>query len=244
MSRAGRAIEMAAVTDRGRLRERNEDAVAVDQAIGVAAVADGMGGLHHGDRASRQALAAVFEFLSARPRPWDAAALRHALSSANSRIRELGRSAGVAMGTTAVVLAVEGDRCRIAHVGDSRAYHFRGGELWRLTTDHSLVQEMVDRGVMTADAARHSNRRHIVTRALGLDAAVLVDIRELELAAGDLLLLCSDGLWEMLADDHIAALLAGFGTGRQELAQCAAALVNAANGAGGLDNVSVVLARY
>ena len=242
MSRAGRAIEMAAVTDRGRLRERNEDAVAVDQAIGMAAVADGMGGLQHGDRASRQALAAVCRISQRAAAAWDAAARRHALSSANSRIRELGQSAGVAMGTTAVVLAMEGDRCRIAHVGDSRAYRFRGGELCPADPDHSLVQEMVDRGVH--DRGRRTGiqpppHRHPGagleprsggqprTRAGSRRPAVAVQ----------------DGLWEMLEDDQSPrcspAAARPTGTGAVP-----AALVNAANGAGGLDNVSVVLARY
>ncbi len=235
---------MAAVSDRGRVRERNEDALAIDESLGMAVVADGMGGLSDGDVASREAVAAVAHSLASADRPRDSAALAAALWAANRRVHGLARSRGVIMGSTAVLLTVDDAWCRIGNVGDSRAYRFHDGVLSALTRDHSLVQEMLERGVLTREAARRSDRRHIVTRALGLDATVEPDVVELQLEAGDLLLLCSDGLWEMLDDEHIAAVVRECGAGRQGLERCARALVDGANRAGGLDNVSVVLVRH
>lgn len=236
-------VEMVGLTDRGRLRARNEDCLAVDELLGVAVVADGMGGLQDGNVASLEAVHAVMAYLAASQTPLPADAVEGAIAAANERVLHLARSRGATMGTTAVVLALDRGRCRIGHVGDSRAYRFRDGTLTLLTRDHSLVQEFVDRGVLTPEAARVSGSRHVVTRAIGLEAPVAADSAEFEPAPGDLLLLCTDGLWDMLEDDRIAALLDGCGPGRVELEHRARALVDAANEAGGVDNVTVVLAR-
>ena len=141
------------------------------------------------------------------------------------------------MGTTLELLALDGDgACRLAHVGDSRAYLWRDGRLSRLTRDDSLVQELVDRGAMKA----RSPQRNVITRAVGLEAHVEPALMRVTLARDDLLLLCSDGLWDMLDDAGIAAHLEAAGG---DLPRCAAALVAAANDAGGADNIAVVLAR-
>ena len=236
-------MEIVGRTDRGRLRERNEDSVAVDTALGVAVVADGMGGLHHGHLASQEAVAAVLDYLRKAKSPVDDAALEAALAVANERVWASSRVAASVMGTTAVVLAMDHGLGRIAHVGDSRAYLYHDGRLRQLTRDHSMVQEMVDRGLIGAETARRSPSRNVITRALGLEAAFEPDVAEVALAPGDLVLLCSDGLWDMLEDGRIAALLAPAAAGRQPLARCADVLVEAANEAGGLDNITVALAR-
>lgn len=244
MTDAGEGVEIAGATDRGQTRERNEDHLALDRGLGVAVVADGMGGLPHGDVASREAVAAVMTYLRAASRPAAPASLTAALSAANQRVRErAGSQGGSLMGTTAVVAGIDGSVCRIAYAGDSRAYRYRRGELALLTRDHSMVQDMVDRGLLSADAARSSPGRNVITRAVGLEAEFEADSVELTVEAGDLLLLCSDGFWDMLSDVEIAALLAGCGAGQVGLEGCVDVLVAAANDAGGLDNITVVLAR-
>ena len=233
-------MPLTALTDRGCLRRRNEDAVAVDDALGLAALADGMGGLPDGDLASREAVAAALAWLKAMD-DGGHDALARAVLAANARVRALAEERGAVMGTTLELLALDGDgACRLAHVGDSRAYLWRDGRLSRLTRDDSLVQELVDRGAMNADEAARSPQRNVITRAVGLEAHVEPALMRVTLARDDLLLLCSDGLWDMLDDAGIAAHLEAAGG---DLPRCAAALVAAANDAGGADNIAVVLAR-
>lgn len=243
MSRTDGKLHIVGATDRGRLRSRNEDSVGLDTALGAAVVADGMGGLPDGHVASREAVDAVLAHLRATGPPMDSARLEAALRQANERVRARASQTDVVMGTTAVLLGVEGRIARVAHVGDSRAYHYRRGHLAPLTRDHSMVQDMVERGLLTADAARHSPQRNVITRALGLDDACEVEVTEFRLAPGELVVLCSDGLWDMLEDRHIGEILAGCGTGDGALEDCLRELIDAANAAGGLDNISVVLAR-
>lgn len=233
-------MPLAALTDRGRLRQRNEDAVAVDGARGLAALADGMGGLPDGDLASREAVAAALDWLKTRD-DGGHDSLAEAVQAANARVRALAGERGIVMGTTLEVLALDGEgACRLAHVGDSRAYLWRDGRLSRLTRDDSLVQDLVDRGAMSADEAARSSQRNVITRAVGLEAQLEPALMRVTLAGQDLLLLCSDGLWDMLGDDGIAACL---NAGAGDLRRCADGLVAAANAAGGADNIAVVLAR-
>jgi protein phosphatase len=244
-------MEIVGRTDRGRLRRRNEDWVALDEELGLALLADGMGGLVDGHVASREAVAAargVLHDALASGEPRDAAAaaalLSTAVAAANQRVRDLAAARGGVMGTTLEILWLDaGGTCRLAHVGDSRAYHWRAGELELLTRDHSLVQDLVERGHLDAQDARRSPQRNVITRAVGLEGNLEPALVTVELGAGELLLLCSDGLWDMLEDARIAGHLARCGAGRDGLAACADALVQHANEAGGLDNVSVVLAR-
>ena len=237
-------MELVARSHRGRVRLRNEDSVAVDETHGWGMVADGMGGLHDGHVASREAVAATFAHLriaATGPEP-DPEPLAEALVVANARLRRL--AAGRLMGTTGLVLWLDGaGRCALAHAGDSRAYGWQRGRLSCLTRDHSLVQELVDQGVLSPGAARTAPHRNVITRALGIEVDLLPDRTTLALEPGDLVMLCSDGLWDMLEDSEIALLLGACNGGPGSLERCADGLVQAALDAGGYDNVSVVLAR-
>lgn len=245
---AATAVQIVGRTDPGRVRRRNEDHVAVDTDLGAGIVADGMGGLRDGHVASREAVAAVMARLrqSAAAAPGDMAAQRllAALAAANEQVRRVAGSGSGPMGTTAVAALLGPDgRGAVAHVGDSRAYHLRGHTLTPLMRDHSLVQELQDDGLLDAAQARRSAQRNIITRAIGLEAELRADSVTLHLAPGDLLLLCSDGLWDMLEDSRIEALLSQCAAGPDGLNVCADALIEAANAAGGMDNIAVVLAR-
>jgi serine/threonine protein phosphatase PrpC len=225
------------VTDTGRRRRQNEDAFVCEPPL--FAIADGMGGAQAGELASRLAAAAIEEAGAA---GGDADAVAGAVRAANARIfeRSLTDPAVAGMGTTATVALVDehAGTLTLAHVGDSRGYRYREGVLEQLTTDHSLVAELVRTGRLTeAEAAVHPHRS-VITRALGTEADVEVDTRTLELAPGDLVLLCSDGLSAMVRDEEIARLL---GKSERDPYAAAEALVRAANAAGGEDNVTVVV---
>jgi protein phosphatase len=225
------------VTDTGRRRRQNEDAFVCEPPL--FAIADGMGGAQAGELASRLAAAAIEEAGAA---GGDADAVAGAVRAANARIfeRSLTDPAVAGMGTTATVALVDehAGTLTLAHVGDSRGYRYREGVLEQLTTDHSLVAELVRTGRLTeAEAAVHPHRS-VITRALGTEADVEVDTRTLELAPGDLVLLCSDGLSAMVRDEEIARLL---GESERDPYAAAEALVRAANAAGGEDNVTVVV---
>jgi PPM family protein phosphatase len=227
-------LVIGAATDVGRVREGNEDAYLVDDAMGLVAVADGMGGHRAGEVASATALEALRAAVGA-GRP-----LREAIEDANEAVhtKSLTDASLHGMGTTltAGTLAAGGTLI-VGHVGDSRAYLLHDGELRRLTTDHSLVEELVRDGRLTADEAAVHPLRSRITRALGVDPSVEVDVYPVELTPGDRLLLCSDGLTGMVQADDIAAAL------RRELdpTRAATALVDAANAAGGEDNITVVI---
>ena len=230
----------AATTDRGLVRGHNEDAlwprpaegeVAQGQAAEqfLAAVADGMGGHVGGEVASRLAIeTAVATDGDAVARVLAANAA--VLGAARDRPRLTG------MGTTLTLAIFSGDMVEIGHIGDSRAYRYRDGNLEQITRDHSLVAEMVASGELRPEEAAAHPFRSVITRALGLDGAVAVDLVQGEALPGDRFLLCSDGLTTMLEAPRIAALLAG-----QDGSAAAAALVEAANQAGGFDNTSVVV---
>lgn len=223
---------VAAATDIGHVRERNEDRYLV--AGPVVAVADGMGG-HLGGEVAASLAVQVLERLTERGE----GSLADRVREANRAVFErsvLDRSVA-GMGTTLTAAELHGDRARLAHVGDSRAYLFRDGSLTRLTEDHTLVQRMVRDGELTSSEAERHPHRNILTRVVGVEPDVAVDEMELELRAGDRLLLCSDGLTGMLPDERIEAIL------REEPDPQAAVdlLVAEANAAGGVDNVTVVL---
>ncbi|MEQ8859372.1 MAG: protein phosphatase 2C domain-containing protein [Pseudomonadales bacterium] len=243
------AFDLVARSDRGRVRARNEDSVAVDEALGLAALADGMGGLLDGHEASRAAVEAALEHLRAFDRAGRTAAgaeslVIAAVQAANRQVLAFAGDRAGSMGTTLEVLRLSPDgACQAAHVGDSRTYRLRGGALERLTRDHSMVQDMVERGLLRPEQARAALNRNVITRAVGLADAVEADGVAFDLAPGELVLLCSDGLWDMLDEPQIERLLGGCGPGRAGLDDCADRLVAAANAAGGADNISVVLAR-
>lgn len=243
-------LEMVARSDAGRVRRNNEDAVHVDPASGFAILADGMGGHNAGEVASQMAVAALARELAHVPaRPADASGrptvretLHAAVARANAAIHRAASSnpdhAG--MGTTLVVARFYDHRLAVAHVGDSRLYRWRGESLMRLTRDHSVLQERIDSGLLSPEQARFFPHRNLVTRALGVEATVDVELGEHAIRPGDIYLLCSDGLNDMAEDSEIAAILAATAA---DLPACAARLVDMANERGGRDNVSVILAR-
>ena len=225
---------MGAATDVGRVREGNEDAYLVDDAMGLLAVADGMGGHRAGEVASATALEALRASITS------GRSLRESIEDANEAVytKSLTDNSLRGMGTTLTAgTLVTGGTMLVGHVGDSRAYLLHDGELRQLTADHSLVEELVREGRLTADEAAVHPQRSIITRALGIDAAVEVDVYPVELAPGDRLLLCSDGLTGMVQADTIAATLRR----EDDPTRAAIQLVDAANLAGGEDNITVVV---
>lgn len=234
-------------TDTGLMREHNEDAVAHDVLSGVAILADGIGGYNAGEVASGMAAAGLNAdlggALAQQPRmqqddlEW---LLHDSVERINiaiyNRANAIEQYRG--MGTT-LVLGVFRDRtATIAHVGDSRAYCLREGQLMRLTKDHSLVQEQVDLGLLTEDEAQSSLSKSLVTRAVGIEPHVVPEVRSFEVQDSDLFLLCSDGLSDMVNAPRITEILSLY---HDDLPQAAATLIAAANEAGGRDNISVML---
>jgi protein phosphatase len=249
------AFAVALSTDPGLIRTQNEDAVFVDARLGLAILADGMGGYNAGEVASGLAatrLAADLGRLIAssslqdHPAGHDAATIeRHILNevgAANFAIFHAAQSTpGYAgMGTTLVLAWLYDNRMSVAHVGDSRLYRLRGDDFDLLTHDHSLIQELLDNGQISPEEARHAEGRNLVTRALGVAPTVEVDIQEFDVQPGDVFLLCSDGLNDMLDDEEIALALRTL-SGNLQLA--ADHLVDMANDHGGRDNVSVILIK-
>ena len=232
-----RAAETVAKTDTGLQRRDNEDSAYARSPVFV--VADGMGGAQAGEVASRIAVETFEQGLPEDGSPEERLASR--AREANKRIHELSRTEPerAGMGTTLTAAYVDRDDLSIAHVGDSRAYLFRDGALERLTQDHSLVDELVRRGKLTEEQAAEHPQRSIITRALGPEADVEVDTWTFPLRAGDIVLLCSDGLTSMISDERVAEVLAR-STGLEEAAQ---GLIDEANDAGGRDNITVVLFR-
>ncbi|HUB99396.1 MAG TPA: Stp1/IreP family PP2C-type Ser/Thr phosphatase [Solirubrobacterales bacterium] len=233
-----RIDEQAVRTDTGRQRNANEDSVFTRSPLFV--VADGMGGAQAGEVASK---AAVESFERELPQAPPERVLEETIESANRTIHELARKdpslAGMGTTTTAAIVDLEAEEVAIGHVGDSRAYRFRSGKLEQLTRDHSLVEEMRRKGQLTDAQAEDHPQRSIITRALGPEPAVKVDVQTVPAQPGDVFLICSDGLTTMLDDDHIARLL-----GRSSSIEAAVrALVDEANRAGGRDNITVVAFR-
>lgn len=235
-------MQIVARSDNGRIRRNNEDAVGFDQQLALAVLADGMGGLEAGEVASRLAVDCIIETLRLTPERTELA-LRGAVEAANSAIVRAGERGNVVMGTTVVAWLLAGrGQCFVAHVGDSRVYRLRSGRLKRLTADHSMVQKMVDDGLLSEVEAHASPHRNVVTRALGVEQEVRVDLGSWVVAPEDLFLLCSDGLTDMVEEAEIERLLARHMAAQPlDLEGAAQALVERANDAGGEDNVTVLL---
>lgn len=244
-------LEMACITDIGRMRRRNEDVVHADAGRGIALLADGMGGYAGGDLAARMAVEGLAAGLArrlatAKPHALDASGQPNALTGLEE---EIGRTnldiyraacaqpAYRGMGTTLVATWFYNDSATVAHVGDSRCYRFRHGVLQLLTRDHSVLQEQLDRGMIGLEEMASQIRRGIVTRAVGVMPRVDVDVRTFDCLPGDLFLLVSDGLTDMVQDDVLfRRLIAGW----DSLERLVADLVALANEQGGHDNISVV----
>jgi serine/threonine protein phosphatase PrpC len=232
-----RAADTIWKTDTGRQRRDNEDNAFVRAPLFV--VADGMGGAQAGEVASQLA---VEEFHEALPDEGSAEErLIDRIRAANRRIYDLSRTEHehAGMGTTLTAAYLDDDHLAVAHVGDSRAYIFRDGELTRLTQDHSLVEELVRQGKLTQEQAAEHPQRSIITRALGIEGDVEVDTWSYPMRAGDVVLLCSDGLTSMIGEDQIGQILRA----ETSLDRAADGLIAAANDAGGRDNITVVLFR-
>ena len=234
-TRKGATTMFGSRTDVGCVREQNEDSLVVAPPLFV--VADGMGGHEAGEVASEIAVTTIQECA---PEHADADALGQAVRQANRDIMDAALSGRgrPGMGTTCTAAMLEGSRLVIAQVGDSRAYLLHGGLLTQLTRDHSLMANMIEAGQITPEEARVHPNRSVITRALGNEADTVPDLYEINVEAGDRLLICSDGLTSMVEDDGIAAIM-----NRQPAPQrCASMLVNEAIAAGGTDNVTVIVA--
>jgi protein phosphatase len=244
-------LRVSGLTDVGRARKHNEDCYEIDRDRLLFVVADGMGGHSHGEVASRIAVDTIRDFIQREPRSGssDAATdgalrehslqLRSAVRLAHAQVLEAIHQDGSlqGMGTTVVGILVQERTAALAHVGDSRAYLVRHGELRQLTQDHTWVHEQVKAGYLSEEQARHHPLKNVVTRALGSDKEVLVDVQELEVQPGDLYLICSDGLTTMLDDGEIMRIVQQGGS----LDETCRRLIAEANARGGLDNVTVVL---
>jgi len=241
--------EFAALTDVGRTRAHNEDDLRVNPALGLAVLADGMGGYKGGEVASAMAVSLVQAsfarwFAQAglqAPARVVRRALQAATDEANSAIFDAGLDNAElqGMGTTLVLAAFRPQRVLVGHIGDSRCYRLRNNKLEQLTRDHSLRQQQLDAGAITAEEALISPHRNLVTRAMGVEPQVVLEMHEHTARPDDLYMLCSDGLSEMVPDAQLFTLL----NHDVELQQKASLLVAVANDNGGRDNISVVLAR-
>ena len=242
--------EYFAKTDRGLVRENNEDAVALDTACGLAVLADGMGGYNAGEVASGMATESLRielgRWLAGQGRRASTREVRSMMEvcvdAVNESIYESARQRAeyAGMGTTLVVGVFQPDaRLVLGHIGDSRCYRLRDNTLQQATRDHSLLQEQLDAGLITSEQAAVAAHHNLITRALGVELGVQLEVNEYKVAANDLYLMCSDGLSDMVDDHTIAAILAR----SDSLASRAQALVDAAHAGGGRDNISVLLVQ-
>jgi protein phosphatase len=229
-------VRVGAATDIGKARERNEDAYLVEHP--VFAVADGMGGHRGGREASKLAMEVLAEMKEGTGEDRLAEQIRQAGRTVFERSHEDHALAG--MGTTTTAVMVEGTELHLAHVGDSRAYLLRDGSLRLLTHDHTLVQRMVNEGRLTEAEAQVHPQRSVLTRALGIDEDVQVDEGRIEVQEGDRLVLCTDGLTSMISSEQTEEILKT----SPDPQDAADRLVEAANGAGGLDNITVVVVDF
>ncbi len=248
-------LDIAGRSNTGLVRSNNEDKIGEDQEIGLVVLADGMGGYKGGEVASRLAVNTILDDLRAEipklsPGEIDeqtgyskeSLAARRSVVKANETIFSVSSTEPQyrGMGTTLVMGVFYDNQITVAHVGDSRMYRFRDGNLQQITVDHTLLQELVDRGFYTQEEASSSLNKNLVTRALGIEGSIAVDIKEDLAMPGDIYILCSDGLTDMVDDQEIHATVKTF---KDNLDQLADRLIEIANENGGRDNVSVLLAK-
>jgi len=247
-------IRVVSTTDTGRIREHNEDASATDMDLGLLVLADGMGGYNAGEVASELAIKTIMNLVREGLDPQtrgqvdeesglmrQSIVLRNAIARANKIIWQTAQSQPQCkgMGTTLVACLFHDDKISIAHVGDSRLYRLRDDQFEQLTLDHSLLQELVDRGFYSPEEAQRSTNRNYVTRALGVEATVEVEVQEEAVRVEDLFVLCSDGLTDMVEDEDIHLTINTFNANLKTVAE---QLVGLANENGGRDNITVSLA--
>jgi len=248
-------IEFVNVSDVGLKRPHNEDSTATDAGRGIVILADGMGGYKAGEVASALAVTSILHAVSTGMKrlktgrvdevtgfSYESILIRDAIVEANTSIFDTAKTDKQCqgMGTTIVVGLFYNNTLSIAHVGDSRLYLFRNNELQQITRDHSLIQELIDRGLYTPEEAHAKTPKNLVTRALGIDPTVQVDVVEEHVSPNDIFLLCSDGLNDMVDDEEIHLTLSKYSA---NLVQTGQELVRLANSHGGKDNTSVILAR-
>lgn len=248
-------LEVVNLSDTGKKRPHNEDSTASDPSLGFAVIADGMGGYKAGEVASAIAVTSIWDHvrnsLSALKvgevdegtgHTHESLLLREAILNANQYIYRTANSEPLCqgMGTTVVCVLFYDNRVSIAHVGDSRAYRLRGEVFEQVTSDHSLVQELINRGFFTREEAMANTPKNLVTRALGIEEEVEVDLQEERVLPGDIYLLCTDGLNDMISDEEIHLTLSKYSA---NLVQAGRELIRIANANGGKDNISVILAR-
>ena len=248
-------VRLAGLSDTGKVREHNEDTIAFDPDIGLLVLADGMGGYNAGEVASGIAVKTIVNLVREHVEREDLSAgddgsglsrpniiLRDAIVRANKIIYQTAHTQAncEGMGTTVVAALFFDNRVTIAHVGDSRLYRQRGDRFEQVTMDHSLLQELVDRGFYSAEEAQRAANKNYVTRALGVEPTVEVEIQEFPVAKGEVFVLCSDGLSDMVEDEDIHLTISTFGANLDTVAK---QLIQLANDNGGRDNVSVVMAQ-
>jgi protein phosphatase len=244
-------LEVATATHPGMVRSHNEDSIAADAESGLAVLADGMGGYNAGEVASGIAVAMISAEIKKALANGQAGALdeeaarrligEHA-AKANLAIYQAAQSQPQysGMGTTLVVALWHDNRMSVGHIGDSRLYRLRGETFEQVTRDHSLLQEQIDSGMITKEQARYSQNKNLVTRAVGIDPEVEAEVHTYPVQAGDIYLLCSDGLSDMVTDEDIQLTLSSL---QANLPLAAEQLVQQANDNGGRDNISVILVR-
>jgi protein phosphatase len=249
MTQSTKRFDIASATDVGRVRAHNEDSISADAALGVAVLADGMGGYNAGEVASGIAVAMAPEELKALAARnaltgLDDAAVEKLVGDIASKVNSSIYTAAqtqtqyAGMGTTLVIAYWYGDRVAVGHLGDSRCYRIRGAQIQPLTRDHSWIQEQIDAGLMTVEQSRQSKKKNLVTRACGIDPNVQPEVHVHDVAAGDIFMLCSDGLYDMVPEDEIHLTVTSLKT---NLTLAAQQLVQQANDGGGRDNISVIL---
>lgn len=248
-------LDIVRLTDVGQRRDHNEDAIASDAEIGLVVLADGMGGYKAGEVASEIAILTIMaelkealqDFEGGQTDPTsgmqaESLLIEDAVAKANESIYSISQDQPqcAGMGTTLVVALFTNNKVLVGHIGDSRMYRLRAGAFEQITEDHSLLQEQIKSGLITPEQAKYSNNKNLVTRALGVDPMVELELHEHDVQVDDLYLLCSDGLTDLVTDDEIALTL---GTLSANLELAANQLIQMANDNGGKDNVSVILIR-
>jgi len=248
-------ITIEGLTDTGIVRTKNEDAIGYDSALGLVVLADGMGGHRGGEIASSMTVDTVINLLQhslpainsgdideASGFSMESISIQDAVVAANELIYKTAEAnpEHKGMGTTIVVLQFYNNSFSLAHIGDSRCYRLRNDKLEQITKDHSLLQELIDRGFCTPEEARNSMNKNLVTRALGIDPIVMPDLQEDIVLKNDIYLLCSDGLTDLVEDEDIYLTIKQFSANLEEAAK---QLITKANQNGGKDNISVMLCR-
>ena len=249
------ALEVIRISDVGKCREQNEDAIASDLNIGLVVLADGMGGCNAGEVASEMAILTIIAELNERLMhiapgnllassglQLESQALVLAVKKANEIIFNVSQSQPecAGMGTTLVAALFTNNKLIAGHIGDSRIYRMRGDNLKQVTEDHSLLQAQLNSGLITLEQAKYSNNKNLITRALGTDAEVELEVREFSVEVDDIYLLCSDGLTDLVDDEEIKFTMFAL---RANLKLAANQLIKLANDYGGKDNISVILVR-